>query len=214
MTTKPRCSYQLHVQLCDIKPAIWRRLVVADNTSLAQLHRIIQAAMGWHNYHAYAFEIAGQRYGLPDADWAEDPTMDARRYTLGQLLQGQALAIRYLYDFGDGWLHRVKLEAVNPLDASQLLQMQQLPQCVGGRNACPPEDCGGVPGFADFVEAIGDKQHPLYKAARRLHNAAYDPKHFDVAAAQARVAALQLPRTRADNAVNTTALLQQDVALA
>ncbi|KUF40972.1 hypothetical protein AS359_09075 [Comamonas kerstersii] len=98
---KIRYGYQLHIQLCATKPAVWRRLLVAETTTLAQLHQIIQAAMGWENRHLYMFEIAGQRYGIPDADWPNDPTMDARRYTIGQLLRHQALSIRYLYDFGD-----------------------------------------------------------------------------------------------------------------
>ncbi len=128
-------SYQLHIQLCDTKPAIWRRLVVAESITLAQLHRAIQAVMGWQNRHLYEFEIAGQRYGQPDADQPDDPTMDARRYTLGQLLQGQALAVRYLYDFGDGWLHRIKLESVAPIASPAALH--SLPMCMGGAQCLP-----------------------------------------------------------------------------
>lgn len=169
-----RCSYQLHIQLCDIKPAIWRRIAVSHTTTLAQLHRIIQAAMGWENRHLYAFEIAGQRYGMPDADWPEDPTMDARRYTLGQLLQGQALPMRYVYDFGDDWLHRIKVEAIIPLHNAD--SNASLALCLAGRNACPPEDCGGPLGFAHWQAQV----------------AADDAKHFDLAAAQSRVDALQL----------------------
>lgn len=186
---KIRSSYQLHIQLCDTKPAVWRRLVVADNTSLAQLHQTIQAAMGWDNRHRYAFEIAGQHYGLPNADWPEDPTMDARRYTVGQLLQGAAVAVRYLYDFGDGWLHRIKLEACTPIGSPAALT--SLPICLGGRNACPPEDCGGTTGFAALLQALQD---PLQAAARRQLPAGWDAKHFDLAAAQARIHALQLLR--------------------
>lgn len=185
---KTRNSYQLHIQLCDIKPAVWRRLVVADAMTLAELHRAIQAVMGWQNRHLYEFEIAGQRYGQPNADEPEDPTMDARRYTLGQLLQGQALAIRYLYDFGDGWLHRIKLEAVTPADSCQ-------PQCLGGSNACPPEDCGGIPGFADFVAAVQDPAHPGHASARRLRAGDFDPRHFDLQRAQARLHSLALLRS-------------------
>lgn len=194
---KIRCSYQLHIQLCDTKPAVWRRLVVADSTTLAQLHQAIQAAMGWENRHRYAFEIAGQHYGLPDADTPEDPTMDARRYSVGQLLQGQHLAVRYLYDFGDGWLHRVKLEACAPIGSPAALH--SLPICLGGRNACPPEDCGGTPGFAELLQALQDPQHPGHKAACRLHTANWDAKHFDLGAAQARIHALQLLRAGSDS---------------
>ena len=187
-------SYQLHIQLCDTKPAIWRRLVVAESITLAQLHRAIQAVMGWQNRHLYEFEIAGQCYGQPDADQPDDPTMDARRYTLGQLLQGQALAVRYLYDFGDGWLHRIKLESVAPIASPAALH--SLPMCMGGRNACPPEDCGGPAGFADLLAALQDATHPGHQAAR-AQAAHFDAKHFDLQRAQARVHSLALLRANA-----------------
>lgn len=187
---KIRCSYQLHIQLNDSKPAIWRRLVVADTTSLAQLHRTIQAAMGWNNLHGYAFEIAGQRYGLPDADLPEDPTMDARRYSLGQLLQGEALAVRYLYDLSAGWQLRIKLEACTPVGSPEALL--SLPICLGGRNACPPENTGGMQAFNDAVLALQDPQHADHPAARRLLPAAFGAKQFDLQAAQDRIHALEL----------------------
>lgn len=135
---KIRHSYQLHIQLCDIKPAIWRRMVVSDCTNLAQLHRLIQAAMGWSPRHDYLFEIADQRYGLPNPDWPEDPTMDARRYSLGQLLQGQALPMRYVYNLTDEWLHRIKLEACTPLPSPEA--RGKLPLCLDGRNTCHPDN--------------------------------------------------------------------------
>lgn len=192
---KTRCSYQLHIQLSDIKPIVWRRMLVADSITLDQLHRAIQAVMGWQNCHLYEFEIAGQRYGQPDPDFPDDPTMDARRYSLGQLLQGDPLAVRYLYDFGDGWLHRIKLEAVEPIATPEALH--SLPMCTGGRNACPPEDCGGAPGYADFVEAIQDTAHPAHADARRLHAGDFDAKHFDLERAQARIHSLALLRATA-----------------
>ena len=170
---KTRNSYQLHIQLCDIKPAVWRRLVVADAMTLAELHRAIQAVMGWQNRHLYEFEIAGQRYGQPNADEPEDPTMDARRYTLGQLLQGQALAIRYLYDFGDGWLHRIKLEACTPLPSPESLG--NLPLCLDGRNACQPDH------GSDGANALP----------------------FDLASTQARIQALARARTTPDARAET-----------
>ena len=133
--SKNRCSYQLHIQLQDIKPAIWRRVVVADTTSLAQLHRIIQAAMGGVMGQRFAFEVAGQRYGAPNPDMPEDPTMDARRYTLAQLMQGQPLPMRYSAGMAGGLHHRIKLEACTPADPAQL---EQLPECLAGRIRCPP----------------------------------------------------------------------------
>ena len=132
---KNRYSYQLHIQLQDIKPAIWRRVLVADNTTLAQLHHIIQAAMNGVMGKRFAFEVAGQRYGLPNPDLPEDPTMDARRYTLSQLMQGQPLPMRYSASLAGGLTHRIRLEACTPVSAETL---EQLPQCLAGRSPCPP----------------------------------------------------------------------------
>lgn len=148
---KIRNSYQLHVQLCDIKPMIWRRLIVSDSMSLAQLHQLVQVAMGWPTRTDYLFELAGQRYGQPNPDWPEDPTMDARRYTLGQLFNGTALPLRYTYNLADEWVHRIKLESCVPTGSEQALQ--SLPLCTGGRNHCLPgihADCQEAPEHAPF----------------------------------------------------------------
>ena len=204
--TKARNSYQLHIQLTDTKPAAWRRIVVADSMSLAALHRAIQAVMGWKNQHLYEFEIAGQRYGTPDADTPDDPTMDARRYTLGQLLQGQALNMRYTYDFGDTWVHRIKLEATTPLNSPAALHA--LPACLDGRHACPPENCGGPAGFASFITAIQDPLHAEHQAARRLHPGEFHSSQFDLQRAQARLHSLALLQR------NPAVIAQSEPALA
>ena len=124
--------------------------------------------------------------------------MDARRYTIGQLLQGQAVAVRYLYNFNDSWVHRIKLEACTPTGSPEALS--SLPICLGGRNACPPEDCGGIPGFAQRLQALQDPQHPAalaeHLSVRNLQPAGWDAKHFDLTAAQHRIHALQLLRAR------------------
>lgn len=195
---KTRRSYQLHIQLCDTKPAVWRRLVVTDSITLDQLHRAIQSVMGWQNRHLYEFEIAGQRYGQPDPDTPDDPTMDARRYSLGQLLQGEPLSVRYLYDFGDGWLHRIKLESVDTIATPAALH--SLPMCMGGRNACPPENCGGVNGYADLIEALQDPEHPEHQSLRQRHGINFDSKHFDLQRAQARLHSLALLHSTAPSA--------------
>lgn len=125
-----RCAYQLHVQLQGATPAVWRRLLVADSTSLAQLHRIVQAALGWHQPQPYAFEIAGQRYGQPDPDAPDDPTMNARRYTLGQLQQQTPVPMVHSVGAnGAAALLRIRVEAVAPLAA-----WAAVPDCMDGRH--------------------------------------------------------------------------------
>lgn len=200
--TKTRNSYQLHIQLCETKPAVWRRLIVADSMTLAQLHRAIQAVMGWQNRHSYIFEIAGQQYGQPNADMPEDPTMDARRYSLGQLLQGQTLAVRYVYNMNTNWVHRIKLEAIARIGSAEALH--SLPMCIGGRNACPPEDCAGVTAFNEWVTALQNPDQPegLRTAYQHLP-ADFDAKHFDLQRAQARIRSLALLRATAPMAIKS-----------
>jgi hypothetical protein len=60
----------------------------------------------------------------------------------------------YDYDFGDGWEHTVQLERIEPLEKGM-----DLPQCVGGRRACPPEDCSGIPGYARLLKILADPDH-------------------------------------------------------
>lgn len=127
-----RCAYQLHVQLQGTTPAVWRRLVVAERTSLAQLHRIVQTVLGWHQPQPYCFEIAGQRYGQPNPDDPNDPTMDARRYTLGQLQQHGPVPMAHSVGGGGGEgaaLLRIRVEAVQPLTA-----LAAIPDCLDGRH--------------------------------------------------------------------------------
>lgn len=116
-------AYQLHVQLQGVTPVVWRRLLVAPTIHLAQLHRLVQAALDWHQAQPFCFEIAGQCYGQPDPDHPEDPTMDARRYTLGQLLQQELVPLRLV---SGGQTLRLRVEAV--LDTPVVT-----PDCIDGR---------------------------------------------------------------------------------
>ena len=117
-TAKPKATratgtvYQLKVTLKDIKPPVWRRLLVPD-CSLAKLHEVIQVAMGWENYHLYDFEVGGEHYtdprGMADLDME-----DASRVKLGQVAPEGKAKFRYTYDFGDNWQHEVLVEKVVP----------------------------------------------------------------------------------------------------
>ena len=79
-TRKPADLLQLRIELAEIKPAIWRRIVVPESITLARLHHVIQCVMGWHGGHLHEFEIAGERYGIPDPefDWGEPPRSEQR----------------------------------------------------------------------------------------------------------------------------------------
>lgn len=165
---------QLRIELAGLKPAIWRRVVVPETITLAKLHRVIQAAMGWADSHLHEFEIGGRRYGMPDPDWgAGDAVISEKRVGLSASLAG-AKSFRYTYDFGDGWEHRVKIEKHLPPDACL-----RAPLCLDGANACPPEDVGGPYGYVDFLEAISDPRHPEHENMLDWCGGGFEPSDFD-----------------------------------
>lgn len=172
--------YQLYVELCDIAPAIWRRLQVPSWITLAKLHHVLQIAMGWTNSHLHQFDIAGKHYGIPDEDWPEMSPVDERHVILANCLGMTVTDFSYEYDFGDGWEHSVHVERILPVDdlSGSLL-------CMGGANACPPEDVGGPPGYFDFVQAITDPSRPGRVEMLRWYGGAFDPARFDLNAVNA-----------------------------
>lgn len=185
----PRVACRLHVELRHVRPKVWRRLLVPDTVSLAKLHRVLQAAMGWTNSHLHQFEVGRARYGQPMPDWDlmdDEPIVDERRVTLADALSS-AQSMRYVYDFGDGWEHRIRLETAEPLQAGV-----RLPACLAGANACPPEDVGGPPGFEYFLDAIADPKHPEHADLLAWGGGEYDPRRFDLTAINAALRRIRL----------------------
>lgn len=174
-TTAPSRVYQLKVTLMGLKPPIWRRVEVADDSTLAKLHQIIQAAMGWTDSHLHMFAGGGESYGVPHPD-DESDIHDERRVKLSQLLTAPKQKLSYEYDFGDSWTHEVLLEKVLPPEPGATY-----PRCTAGKRACPPEDCGGVWGYADFVEAIADPEHEQHEELLEWVGGEFDPEAFDMA---------------------------------
>ncbi len=141
--------YQIKVTLRDTRPPIWRRFHVPSDITLHDLHRVLQVVMGWSGYHLHQFIIGGEYYGEPDPEYDISETKEERAAKLSQVVPGEKARFIYEYDFGDGWEHALLVEKVLPRDEGV-----QYPVCLAGRRACPPEDCGGTPGYADFLEAI------------------------------------------------------------
>jgi hypothetical protein len=173
----PQRVYQLTITLKDSTPPIWRRVEVADDVSLAKLHAIIQATMGWTNSHLHMFTGSGASYGVPHPD-DEGDIYDERRVKLSQLLTAPKEKLSYEYDFGDSWTHEVLLEQVLTPEPEATY-----PRCTAGKRACPPEDCGGVWGYADFVEAIADPEHEQHEELLEWVGGEFDPEAFDLAQA-------------------------------
>lgn len=130
---------QLKISLLEIKPVIWRRLLISEQTTLFQFHRIIQAAFDWWNYHLHLFEIAGTRYSQPEFEIAEEWDEDIKnekRFRLNQFCFEKGDKFYYEYDFGDSWRHGIRFE--------QRLSKEQgirYPICTGGERARPKRRC-------------------------------------------------------------------------
>lgn len=184
---QPAELLQLRIELAWLKPVIWRRVVVPEVITLAKLHKVIQAAMGWTDSHLHEFEIGRSRYGIPDPDWdMDEAVIPEKRITLAMSLAG-AKSFRYTYDFGDGWEHRIKVE--KSLSAGT---HPRTPLCTAGANACPPEDVGGPPGYVDFLDAISNPAHPEHEDMLTRCGGSFDPKAFNIERANQRLQRIKL----------------------
>jgi hypothetical protein len=168
--------YQIKVTLNESKPPIWRRLLVPGDVTLEDLHYIIQIAMGWTNSHLHQFIVGEIYFGEPHPDYDDDLQMnDERRFRLEQIAENEGFRFCYEYDFGDSWMHTLLVEKILEPEPGQ-----QYPVCVKGERACPPEDVGGVWGYGDFLEAIGDPDHPEHEDYLEWIGGGFDPEEFNL----------------------------------
>ena len=184
--SKP-CLITLRIELVGTTPLVWRRITLDGRSSFANLHHVIQAAMGWHDAHLHQFRINNRYIGVPDpeSDAPEWHTEDERKMFLNRVLTDDAV-FTYLYDFGDGWEHKLIVEEYD--DSDDLRFGDGDAWVDAGERACPPEDCGGVGGFQDFLEKL--ENEPYSDESKELHVWAgldYDPARFDRQAANAAI---------------------------
>lgn len=182
---EPKSLYQLKITLVGSKPPIWRRLIVKDNTRLDHMHSIIQIAMGWFDCHLHQY-IANNLYiGIPDTDFSME-LENERKFYLNDIISNQKDKFVYEYDFGDGWEHKVVLEEILPLNFSDS------PFVIKGKKACPPEDCGGIWGYYNFLEAILEPTHEEHEAMLEWFGGEFDPDKFDMDAINNQLKDLEL----------------------
>lgn len=179
--------YSLHIELLGIQPKIWRRLCIDGRVRLDALHHVLQAAMGWSDAHLHKFEIRAKHYGIPDPEFdeLEWEILDEKKYRLNQLLDVGDTCI-YLYDFGDGWQHRIRVEAIDDSDTGDADYGEAWIE--SGERACPPDDAGGPAGYQDMLDTW--KNSPKSDEAKELRawaGADFDPARFDRLAANATI---------------------------
>jgi hypothetical protein len=152
---------QLKVTLRHVRPPVWRRLLLSSDTTLERVHDILQEAMGWSDTHLHSFTHGRTVFMKGDADIGHAlPFVEERGVRIGSLLAKPKDRLRYDYDFGDGWEHDVVVEKVLAPSATT-----RVPAVIDARRACPPEDVGGVPGYADFRAILADPKHPEHRPA-------------------------------------------------
>ncbi|MDR3343200.1 MAG: plasmid pRiA4b ORF-3 family protein [Treponema sp.] len=180
---EPESIFVLRISIKGISPQIWRSVQVPGSFTLGDLHQIIQLVMGWDDEHLHRFEIQGMGYG-PVLDEEEaggfgvDEDEDEEDYMLDELDLVPKQRFRYTYDFGDNWEHQILVSKI--LLASAVSEEDRIfPRCLNGKRACPPEDCGGVWGYEELLEAL---KAPKKKKNRELLEwlEDFNPEYFDV----------------------------------
>lgn len=173
-TRKPKPAiFRLHVALKEVEAPVWRRILVPADITLAHLHVVLNEAMGWADSHLHQFLFGKRTFGDPDLD-VEGKFEDERGVEL-QSLVGEGERFTYEYDFGDDWLHEVKVEKKVELD----LRLTY-PLCIGGARACPPEDCGGPPGYQKLLESLESEDSTEHDELLAWVGGFFDPEGFDV----------------------------------
>jgi len=162
----------LRIELERIKPLIWRRVAVRTSMNLKAVHSVIQAVMSWLDCHLWEFTANERKYSMlvpNDRDWNER-IKNVARTKLSALLTIGVRKFDYVYDMGDNWEHRIIVEKLKAAEPGALY-----PQFLGGERRCPPEDCGGIPGYYEFLVNIASKQNNKRKAALDWYGGPYDP---------------------------------------
>ena len=170
-------ALEFKVTLEEIEPPIWRRVRVPAKATMWDLHVAIQDAMGWWDSHLHEFTVqdaSGTRHiGIPteDIDWKE--VEPGWMLPAKQAFPEPGATARYEYDFGDGWVHTVVLEQMVTTGKAIMK-----PRCIAGERACPPEDCGGPPGYLELLEALLHPSHPEHAAMKEWAPDGFDSEQF------------------------------------
>ncbi len=163
---------KLRITIPDIEPEIWREIVVENNITFKKLHEIIQLSFGWTNSHLYNFDVNGILFSMPDKEF-ENNDLDVKN-KINEFLIEKGQKAFYTYDFGDNWEHEIKI-----VDILKKEKGIRYPKCLDGKRNGPPEDCGGIPGYEDVIDALTGKDKSEYED-RLEWLGDYDPEKFDI----------------------------------
>jgi hypothetical protein len=170
--------YQLKVVMLGSAPPVWRRLQVPGDAKLDWLHAVLQVAIGWTNSHLHQFKVGEICYSDTrhhSAEFEDDPEiLEERKFGLRQIAPREQDVIRYEYDFGDSWEHEITVEKILPNPTASSFAL-----CLDGASSCPPEDCGGIPGYEDLLKILKNRKHPEHKRMKEWLGRPFDAAAFD-----------------------------------
>ena len=185
--------YQLKVVMLGVAPPVWRRLLVPANAKLDWLHAVLQVALGWTNSHLHQFTAGEACYsdtGHYFAEFEDDPEiLEESTFTLRQIAPQEGDVFRYEYDFGDSWEHEITVEKILPNPAAASFAL-----CLAGARACPPEDCGGIPGYEELRKILKNRRHPKHQRTKEWLGRPFDAAAFDPEKANLWLRQLKGPR--------------------
>ncbi|MCH7881167.1 MAG: plasmid pRiA4b ORF-3 family protein [Proteobacteria bacterium] len=175
-----RVVYQFKIILEDINPTIWRRIQVPRSYTFWDLHVAIQDSMGWLDYHLHAFRFGKRKsnisweIGIPDDEGIGTvDTLPGWEVSIVDHFHEPGSSCIYEYDFGDGWTHEVLLEGILLSEKGR-----RYPLCIGGERACPPEDCGGSPGYYRLLQVLSDHNDEEYEDMVEWVGKKFSPEKF------------------------------------
>jgi hypothetical protein len=189
-------SYVLDATLAHIRPRIGRQLRVPGDLSLAGLHQALQIAFGWQDSHVHEFHVGRARYGVSDPEGGDDKLLDDADIAVAAALPFKTSTMQYIYDLGDCWMHTVTVDGIDaeqPKRSPRSLRARgptAPAACLAGERACPPEDCGGPPGYADFLEAIHTSGHPQHAELLEWVGGEFDAEWFSLSDVNRELSAL------------------------
>ena len=174
--------YQFKITLNDTKPSIWRRIIVPTHYTFWDLHVAIQDSMGWLDYHLHMFEMKDPatnkkvEFGAPDEEYVASNrnVLADHKEKISRYFSMENRNARYEYDFGDYWIHTIKLEKI-----FSAIIGEKYPKCIDGKMACPPEDCGGIEAYYELLSVISDAENEEYTEMIEWLGGEFNPGLFD-----------------------------------
>ncbi|NVK21979.1 MAG: plasmid pRiA4b ORF-3 family protein [Kangiellaceae bacterium] len=170
---------QFKIELEHLSIPVWREILIDPQATLEDLHFCIQVVMGWADYHDHEFVIDEQHYGYIEQTGISEPDdndiHDEAQFLLTDIFKQSEQSIRYTYDLHDHWYHKITFIGEVKNSATDEFAI-----CLSGKNACPPEDAGGVSGYEHLLNVLKTPNHFEHADVKDWFGDSFSPTQFDL----------------------------------